>query len=58
MFLHLGNNYLKGNRLFGEQGRFPKRSVSFEGAFDNRLRRCEFPRAAISVPGMRIADFF
>ena len=38
--------------------RFHQRSVSFEGAFDNRLRRCEFPRAAISVPGMRIADFF
>ena len=48
----------KGNRVFGEQGRFPKGSVSFEGAFDNRLRRCEFPRGAISVPGMRIADFF
>ena len=49
----------KGNRLFGEQGRFSKGSVYFfAGAFDNRLRRCEFPRAAISVPDMRIADFF
>lgn len=33
----------EGNRLFGEQGRFSKGASLFAGAFDNRLRRCEFP---------------
>lgn len=40
------------------RGASQKGASLFDGAFDNRLRRCEFPRAAISVPGMRIADFF